>query len=335
MDVLNRFDLNLLVVFEAVYAERGVSRAAARLCLTQSAVSHSLRRLRELLHNPLFTRQGNVMIPNRTADQLIGPVRLALDTLKASLNGLEAFDPADSTRRFRIGVRGPADFMTVPPVHAALRRAAPHATLAAAHHEGSSLEGLLRSGSVDLAVDVLRPNAEGLGCERLGQAEFVVLLREGHPVLTTGLDLPAYRRLDHIVATTRRSGLGFEDVFLRRSLRGRRIVLFCQSYAAAALAVATTDAVLTLPRDIAAMLAGPARLVIADLFPDSRVDYAMYWSPEAEADPAVVWFRDLVRTCARARLGGPAIASSSASPTTRAGRGATAFVGRSPSPVPA
>ncbi len=303
MDILNRFDLNLLVVFEAIYSERGVSRAAERLCLTQSAVSHALRRLRELLHDPLFSRQGNIMIPNRAADQLIGPVRLALEMVKASLDNLYAFDPAVSAKHFQIGVRGPAEFVTVPPIYSAMRRAAPHATLTAVYHDGATLESLLKSRAIDLALDVFQHGYDALDCERLGRVDFVVLLRSGHPALSPGLDLARYMRLDHIVASTRRSGLGFEDAILRRQIRGRRVVLQCQDYAAAALAAAATDAVLTLPRDIAAVLSTQAPLEMVELFPGLSVEYAIYWSPESMMDPAVGWFRDLVRGCARARLG--------------------------------
>lgn len=299
MDVLNRFDLNLLVVFEAVYAERGVSRAAERLCLTQSAVSHALRRLRELVHDPLFTRQRNEMIPNRTADRLIGPVRLALETVKASLDSLSAFDPDHSARQFRIGVRGPADVLTVPPIYAALRRRAPHATLSVVCHDSASLEGLLRSRSIDLAVDVTQPGYRELETRPLGHVEFVALLRSDHPALPAGLDLQAYMAADHIVASTRRSGLGFEDILLRRTIRGRRIALCCQSYAAAALATTVSDAILTLPRDIATVLAAQLPVAVIDLFPGIEIEYAMYWSRETGADPAIGWFRDLVGACAK------------------------------------
>jgi DNA-binding transcriptional LysR family regulator len=298
MDILNRFDLNLLVVFEAIYSEGGVSKAADRLCLTQSAVSHALRRLREILNDPLFSREGNQMIPNGAAEQLIGPVRLALDTVKTSLGNLYSFDPASSTKHFRIGVRGPAESTVVPPIFSAMRRAAPHTSLGAVFHNSSSIEGLLKSRAIDLAIDIHQSGYEAIESEGLGRASFVVMLRPNHPAYAPALDLEKYMQLEHIVISTRRSGLGLEDAVLRGRIRGRKVVLQCQDYGTAAATVIASDAAVTVPRNIAMALAEQTPLTITELFPNLQFKYAMYWNAENTSDPSVTWFRSVVRECA-------------------------------------
>lgn len=298
MNILNRFDLNLLVVFEAVYTEGGVSRAADSLCLTQSAVSHALRRLRENLNDPLFTRHGAAMVPNGTAEELIGPIRLALATVKKSLEGMIDFDPQSSARHFRIGVRGFGESVTIPPVFAGMRKVSPHASLGAIHFKRSMLAALLKSRTIDIALDSYYPCDSSIRCERLGAMNFVVLLRANHPALETRFALPEYMKLEHVVASTRVSGLGAEEVLMRAALRDRRIAMRCQNYTTAAQIVATSDIALTVPSHFSRALIKQFGLREVNLFPNSYSQVAMYYDGALFEDPASVWLRSIIREAA-------------------------------------
>ena len=299
IDILNRLDLNLLIVFEAVYTERGVSRAAERLFLSQSAVSHALGRLRELLKDPLFARDGNSMIPTSTADQLIGPIRSALAIVKTSFNNLNTFDPATSSRQFTIGVRGFAESLVIPNLIAAMRCVAPNATLRAMSYERASLGTLLKSAVIDVAVDAFFSRDDSIVTERLGTFRFVAMLQIGHPALSHHLDLSQYLSLEHVVASLRPSGLGLEDAIIRGAIRGRRIGLRCQNYTTAAHAAAATDLVLTAPQPFARILAAQAGLTYVPVFEESRFAYAMYSDRDGSGNAAVAWLRDLIRACAQ------------------------------------
>ena len=299
IDILNRLDLNLLIVFEAVYTERGVSRAAERLFLSQSAVSHALGRLREILKDPLFARDGKSMIPNSTADQLIGPIRSALAMVKMSFEGLNTFDPATSSRQFTIGVRGFAESLVIPRLITAMRCVAPNITLRAMSYERVSLGTLLKSTAIDVAIDAFFSQDEAIATERLGTFGFVAMLRDGHPALSCRLDLSRYLSLEHVVASLRPSGLGLEDAVLRGLIRGRRVGLRCQNYTTAAHAATTTDMVLTVPQPFARILAGQAGLTYVPIFEESRFAYAMYSDRDGSGNAAVAWLRGLIRDCAR------------------------------------
>ncbi len=98
-------DLNLFVVFDAIYTEGGVSRACFRLNLTQPAVSHALSRLRAMFNDPLFVRRHHVMTPTPLARQIITTVRQALNGLETTLTHTNRFDPAKTPKRFVIGLR--------------------------------------------------------------------------------------------------------------------------------------------------------------------------------------------------------------------------------------
>src|SRR5262245_4378455 len=118
---LSEIDLNLLVVFEAIYREGNLTRAAKKLHLTQPALSHALSRLRELFGDPLFSRTGRAMVPTPFARNMIVPVREALTTLERSLFPGQTFDATGSQRRFFVGVRDVLEATLLPALIAQLQ----------------------------------------------------------------------------------------------------------------------------------------------------------------------------------------------------------------------
>src|SRR3982750_3302309 len=122
---LTRIDLNLLVLFEAVLEERHVARAAARLHVSPSAVSHGLGRLRELMHDPLFLRQPKGVVPTDRARQLATPIADGLERARQVISRAEKFDPRHSARRFVIGAPDGVTAVLVPALLDTLQREAP------------------------------------------------------------------------------------------------------------------------------------------------------------------------------------------------------------------
>lgn len=127
---LSRADLNLLVVFEAVLAQRHVGRAAESLNLTALAVSHGLGRLRRLLNDPIFLRTPKGVVPTARATQLAAPIADVLARVRNVISTAAPFDPAASTRRFTIGAPDGASAVFLPPLLTVLRRDAPHVDVA-------------------------------------------------------------------------------------------------------------------------------------------------------------------------------------------------------------
>lgn len=296
MTQLNRFDLNLLVVFEAIYAERGISRAAERLNLTQSTVSHALGRLREQIGDQLFTRRGHDMVPTAASIQLFEPICHALREIDGSIRGLERFDPVSSNRHFRIGVRGFTESVMLPRLFMAIRQLGPKMTVSAVHHGRASLAKLFHNGAIDLAVDTLAATPEGASAELLGRAPLAVMLRAGHPALARTIDLETYLQLDHVAASTNRLGTSLEDAALRAMGRTRKVVLRCQNYTTASHVVAQSDAALTMPANFSDLLAiDGVHEVVAAPFSDLSVELHMYWNARADSDPAITWLRTIAR----------------------------------------
>jgi len=289
---IDRIDLNLFVVLDAIYTQRSITRASHKLHLTQPAVSHALGRLRDLFGDPLFVREGRTMVPTPLARNLIGPVRSALRGLEITMNEIERFDPATTDKRFTLGVRDVLEATVLPALMKRIQARAPGVELAAVRVDRRDLEAELAAGTLDAAIDVWLPLSEHIRHAKIAAARYVVIARRGHPRIGPELDLETYLAQDHVLASSRRTGPGLEDAELSRLGLQRRIRLRCQHYFAACRVVSQTDCILTMPEHY-------ARVANAEL--DNQIlplplampplDTYLYWHSNVENEPANRWLR--------------------------------------------
>jgi len=292
---ISRVDLNLFTVFEAIYTEGSVTRASQKLNLTQPAISHALGRLRQMFDDPLFVRQGHTMVSTPLARSIIDPIRRSLRSLEVTLNGVHAFDPATTEKRFNIALRDVLEATILPPLMVHVRQQAPMVDIAAGQVERRELQGELANGTLDVAIDVLLALPTDVMHTRIYQDSTVVVARKGHPDIDGKLDIDTYLKQDHILASSRRRGPGLEDFELSRYGLERRIRLRCQHYFAACRVVSQTDMILTMPGRYARIaneqfgnqiLAFPLEMPAFDVF--------LYWHANVDNDPANRWFREQV-----------------------------------------
>ena len=290
-----RVDLNLLQVLEAIHTEGGVTRAAERLNLTQSAISHSLQRLRLLFGDPLFTRDGRRLVATPLTRDLIGPLRQGLQSLDQLVANAGRFDPARTEAQHTISLRDPTETLMLPSIMSRIARAAPGIDLRTVQVRRRNLEAALANGSADLAIDIALPLSDTILRQKLVADRMVVVTRKGHPQLRKGLKLETYVAQEHVMVTSRRQGPGLEDVELsKRGLR-RRIRLRCRNYLAALRAVSETDLVLTMTERYATILAAGVRTQILPLpFRMPTLDLYLYWHGSVDDDAANRWLRGLV-----------------------------------------
>lgn len=290
---VSRFDLNLFVVFDAIYTEGSLTRAARVMNLTQPAVSHALGRLRERLGDPLFVRQGARMVPTSRARAMVTPVRQALGGFQRCLSEEDGFDLTEAERTFVLGLRDGLESCVLPPLTAVIIDEAPGLKLQSMTVPRRQLATELASGRLDLAADVLLPLPESIEHRPVMDGPMVVLMREEHP-LAGRLDLPAYLAAQHVLVSSRREGPGMEDFGLSRLGYRRNIRLRCQHYMAAVATVMATDLLLTVPGLMAHRLAPPgSRLepLPADL---QGLELHLYWHRDQSADPGHAWLRQRV-----------------------------------------
>jgi DNA-binding transcriptional LysR family regulator len=295
---LSQVDLNLFVVLEAIYRESNITRAGQQLNLTQPAISHALKRLRDLLQDPLFVRQGPHMVPTPFTRNIIGQVRQALQILEVNLSQSRNFVPEDTRRNFHLSLWEYAEAMILPALLRRLTHAAPEMSITTSRVRRRDLETELASGSVDLAFDIPMTMSDRIRHKWLLNEPFVVLARDGHPAIKNKLDLSTYLAQRHIQVSSRRHGPSLVDVELSRQGLRRRVSLRSQHNHAACMVVSKTDMLLTLPERHAQLLntflvkTGRMNRVYPLPLPAPRLEAHLYWHESAENDPANRWLRE-------------------------------------------
>jgi DNA-binding transcriptional LysR family regulator len=290
---IERMDLNLLVVWQAIYQEGGITQASRRLHLTQSAVSHALRRLRRSLGDPLFVRHGARTVPTPLTLQLMDRISGALAGLQAALSSARRFDPADMPRTFRVGMRSALEPLVLPRLCALVLDGSPRSHLHTLRIEPAHLSEDLATGTLDCAVDIPMRTDEAVRQERLaGSNPLCVLAHPHHPAMRGGdIGLDAYLRHAHVAVSTRRSGLTMEDAALERLGLRRHVVLRVQTFAVAMALAAHHDLLVTVPVSHVgeAMAHGLVHRPLP--FDVPPVEYRLYWHRHRQEDPALAWLR--------------------------------------------
>jgi DNA-binding transcriptional LysR family regulator len=308
---LSRADLNLLVLFEAVYQERHVGKAAERLSLTASAVSHGLGRLRQLLNDPLFLRTPTGVIPSARASELAAPIADALAHVRSVISTASPFDPATSTRRFTIGAPDAVSAVILPPLLGALRKTAPGVAISirqllATQAKAGAPENAWRSAFIDLdtrAVDIAITPSDHVPARffkrRLYDEEFVVAMRAGHP-FAHDPTLGNYCDMQHLVVSATGDPYGFVDRVLAQQGRTRRTLLTVPNFLFALAILAETDLICALPRRFAERHAQTFGVVAcAAPLPLERFRLNAVAPKPAMMDAGLAWLFDLLDVSGR------------------------------------
>src|SRR2546430_11638418 len=228
------FDLNLLVVFEAVMQDGSVTRAGKRLGMSQPALSHAPNRLRYVVKDQLFIRTPTGMVPTPRADRLALPLRHALAEMQRALEP-ETFVAAQANRRFSIAINNYAAIVMAAPLVAAVAAAAPLVQLDLRPSGTLDVFDLLDSGALDVAIGTFDTVGERFGSAALLEDRFVAVMRRGHPAGRSKLSAEAFGALAHLAISSSGDDTGFIDRSLATRGARRRIALRLPYLSAGAL----------------------------------------------------------------------------------------------------
>lgn len=293
------FDLNLLVVFDAVMNERSVTRAGVRIGLSQPAMSHALARLRHMLKDELFIRSPHGMMPTARAEEIATPVRRALGDLQLSLHA-PAFDPAAATHSFRIAVDTYSAVVLAPAIVARCAALAPGMVLDIRASGMLNAPERLDRGDLDLAIGAAEPDGERFVRHRLLRDDFVALLGRGLAGAGRTLTAADLAALPHVEVSSLSEELGFLDRTLAGLSLQRRIALRVPLLSAGPV-LAGAPMVAVLRRHLAEWLALAHGLEVRPLpVASPRVEIAMHWQRRVDGLAAHHWLRQLVAGVAQA-----------------------------------
>jgi DNA-binding transcriptional LysR family regulator len=303
-------DLNLLRVFDAVMAERNLTRAATRLALTQPAVSNALRRFKESVGEELLTRVAHGVVPTPFAERLWPQVRAALDQLRAALDPGD-FDPQRDAVSFRLAMADATAAILLPPLidHIEAQRAL--VNLRVVPLTTRDPRGLVERGEIDMAVgyfpeavaELVSQGAQSaLRHQRLNESEYVCVMRRGHPLAEGALTLDAFCQAHHLLVSFSGRPHGFVDQALASLNRTRRIVLTVNQFFTAGRVVARSDLLTVLPASFVVATGYQSQLVERPLpMAMARIHVEAMWHMRHDRVSAHQWLRDRVVEAASPR----------------------------------
>lgn len=289
---LRRLDLTLLLVFLGLLRHRKALDVATELGLTQSAISQSLKRLRDIFGDDLFLRRPHGMEPTATALALEAPVAAAVDALRGALGATRSFDPGTATGLVRVAALDAEQAVLIPPLAARLRRLAPGLTLSVLSlGRGAAMEALAE-GRADLVLGYVWDVPEAVSGEALYDESFLVAGRPEAMPEAPHISLDNYCAADHVLISPGGDLRGVVDDQLAAMDRRRSVILGLPAFLPALAAVAASDALVTLPARVARTFAPGFGLFTAEPpIPVRTFPVSVFWHRRNETDPRTSWIR--------------------------------------------
>jgi len=290
-------DLNLLAAFDALMSERNVTRAAARVGVSQPAMSAALSRLRKLFGDQLFLRSADGLLPTARARDLAEPISQALRKIESALVSKPEFIPGEASLTFTLGLSDYPAFVLLPALLQTLGKQAPGVSLSVhAFTDRDRAVDLLDAGTIDAAVGVPPTHQESrISTRPILRDEFVTIVRRDNAMAKRGMDMKAYLALPHVLVSPEGNRHGIVDQVLAQLGKKRTLALTLPQMFAAPAVVAQTNMTATVLKRVALNSSARRKLV---LFPPPvvlpEVVFDLIWHRRNDSHPAQQWLRDLV-----------------------------------------
>jgi len=302
---INKMDLNLLVSLDVLLREKNVPRAANQLNITQPAMSNGLKRLRDLLNDPILVRTSDGMVPTERARELAPVVRGVLLTLEETLQPNKDFEPLHSQRVFRIMASDYAASTLIPALLKKMRVQAPHTSLDIMTPSDVTFHDV-ENGKVDMAINRFDQLPQSFHQKTVWRDSFSCLINAQNPVLKN-FNLDSYLKAQHIWVSKTGFGvgvgmdpkdvqkLGWVDEALAKLGKQRSISVFTRNYHVAMHLAVGIDLIATLPSRAAKLYEKDPTMAIMDPpFAIPSIELKMIWSPLLHQDASHIWFRRLI-----------------------------------------
>ena len=283
----HRIDINLYPLFIAIFEQKSISKAAQLLCISQSAVSHALQRLRLQLRDELFVRSGQKMLPTPFAEQIYQPIQTALSTIQNIAIPQHDFDPS-MLQSLKIAIHDEIEPIIFPQLVHHFSQLNLDIQFLSSKLDRKNMLADLSAQQIDFVIDLVQPYQENLQFENLIEDHFVAC------TLQTEMDLSLYLSSPHIGVSSRRTGLLLEDIYLNRQQLSRQIFMRCQHYSTALQVLAQyPNAILTIPHSILKHLHYAQDLKIHQLPIElPKIKMGMYWHEHVRQNPRHQFLRN-------------------------------------------
>ncbi len=292
---LRSVDFRLLLAFEALIAERHVSRAATAVGLSQPAMSHALAKLRLQFNDPLLARTSTGFEPTPKAMELIEPVREAIRQVNRLFSEGSTFDPAASSESFAIRMGDMNEVLFLPALLHELEKQAPDITITVQHLPPSETVRALEASAIDFAVSALIKHSKSVHSIELGKDRMVCVMRKDHPAAKANrLTTRAFLALRHLRIVQSAGDMRFIEEALSMAGLRRKVAATTPHWLAASYLVETTDLVTALSESMVRRLNVDGRFAVRPLpVGGAEFSWRLYWHRRFDARPGHRWIRSL------------------------------------------
>ncbi len=293
-------DLNLLKIFNAIYSERSISRAAEHLGMSQSAVSHALQRLRHALDDPLFIRSKSGVDPTARSDEIAEPIFQAILQINGVITQPSSFDPRTSDRIFHFGLPDHAVARYAPLILDRFAKEAPNLSISLYPHPIQQLIEMMENNRLDMAAAVYHSPPARFRTIKLFKSHHVVIAAKDHPFIQGQLSLNDYKKARHLVFSNDGNRHSYLDDILLPLGVERNIAATIASHMASPIIVSNSDLIATTTMELVQPFLERYELQVFETpFPVGDVDIKLIWHQRHDRDPAHQWMRQLTQDITR------------------------------------
>lgn len=294
---INTLDLNLFLIFQAVYATRSVTLAGERIGLTQSAASNALKRMRARFNDPLFVRTPDGMVPTPMAERLLDPIEAGLAHFANAIDQGQQFDPSTSDRCFRIAINDIGQLVMMSRLLAVAQELAPQVRFETVDVSKADVRQSMLLGSVDLAVGSWKGMGQNCYQQRLFDETFAVVMSASHPLAQRDLSFEDYVAARHIAyRPSGETDTALQQTLSRAGVLGQRQVVLTAAHSLGLSSiVAGSKLLLTAPNRLAnALMASRSDLKVAPTpFDVTPFPIRQQWHERFHHDDGNRWLREL------------------------------------------
>jgi DNA-binding transcriptional LysR family regulator len=296
MNRMDKFDLNLLRVFDAVWRHAHLGPASKELNVSQPALSHSLKRLREKIGDPLFVKVPRGMQATARAVELAPAVQSVLTNIRENILTTPCFDPKSATRTFTIAMTDIGEVAFLPKLIGRLMSEAPSVDIHSVSMLPRDLMAAMQKGSVDLAIGYFPDiDSSDIIQHLLFRDGYVCVVRAGHPAVHGRLTAEQFQELPQAVVRTAARSEEVVQRYLEQHGIRRRELLHSPHFLSIPMIIASTDLVVLVPEPVGELFRRIADLQVLPLpYPIPSFDIKQYWHRCQHTDPGNRWLRNMV-----------------------------------------
>lgn len=294
MNIIHSVKIELIPVLTTILETLSLTESAKRLGVTQSAISHSLRKLRNQLGDELVIRDGNKLSPTAKAEQMYPALKRWLGELESIVEAVD-FEPKTSKKIFYIAATDIVEQMFMPQIVSCLKEKAPHVGIRLVRWNGELVYSQLMNSEINLAIGVRNFDYPNLMQKVLYKDTFASAARKSHPYFRSQMDLEDFLSFPHTMTSSGDRAKGVVDTALENISRSRILTHTVSNFSSAPFIVEYSDCILTAPKLFLETCS--MRHEIQTFKPPLDLpsfDIKLFWSKKTQKDVANLWLRDIL-----------------------------------------